>query len=300
MRGPIVLAVILALAGLLGSSVPLRAEDTVAGQNEEQAIRKAAQDYLTAVARGDAKALAEYWTADGDLVDESGHASPAKQIIAQVQQATGQPARAPVSIQDSKIRFVAPNVALEDGSTQTEGPNGKVSGRFLAVWVKQEGKWRLASLREARNDASAAESALAGLDELAGQWSGQNDGTIIDIAAEWNPTHTYLLRDLTTTRDGKTLLSGTQRIGWDPLTGTIRAWVFDNSGGRGEATWTRVGKSWLVVGTHLLPNGQQTVTRNTYTLEKENTLVWHAQVTLPNGRSLPEATIKLERKSETP
>lgn len=32
-------------------------------------------------------------------------------------------------------------------------------------------------------------------------------------------------------------MTGTQRIGWDPLTRRLRTWVFDSSGSFGEGNW---------------------------------------------------------------
>ena len=50
-------------------------------QQDEQAIRRVAQEYLAALARGDAKAMGQLWTADGDVVDEAGRSFPARSVI---------------------------------------------------------------------------------------------------------------------------------------------------------------------------------------------------------------------------
>ena len=56
-------------------------------------------------------------------------------------------------------------------------------------------------------------------------------------------------------QQGKELLTGTQRITVDPLTGTVKGWSFDSAGGYGESTWTKNGDSWLVRGTGVTSDG---------------------------------------------
>lgn len=296
---------ILAVAALVSAANAslLTAQDAAARQQDEQAIRQTASDYLAAVARGDAKALAEFWAADGDMVDESGHSISARQLIAQATQAEGAAAGPEVTLTDTKIRFLTADVAIEDGTSEVARPGAKgsaVAGRFMAVWVKLDGKWRLASLREARAQAAPVAARLAALDGLAGQWSGISGDTVFEVSAHWNAAHTYLVREMATLRDGKTIFSGSQRIGWDPLSGTIKSWVFDSGGGRGEGTWTQSGDGWTVHSTHILPDGDQTTSNSTYSLDGENKLIWKSTVTLPGGRTLPESVIELERKAASP
>ena len=42
------------------------------------------------------------------------------------------------------------------------------------------------------------------------------------------------------------MLSGTQRIGWDPLKRQFKTWIFDSEGGHGEGYYTRNGDQWVV------------------------------------------------------
>jgi hypothetical protein len=141
---------------------------------------------------------------------------------------------------------------------------------------------------------------LAALDELAGEWTGVAGDTVFEVSARWNAARTYLIREMATLRNGQTIFSGSQRIGWDPLSGTIKSWVFDSGGGRGEGTWTPSGAGWSVHATHILPDGEQTTSSSTYTPEGANKLVWKSVVTLPGGRTLPESVIELERKADRP
>src|SRR5689334_11427476 len=86
-----------------------------AREQDEQAIRAAAKQYLAALEKGDAQALTALWTADGDLIDEHGRSTPARELIAQEAQRTNKGPRPDIKVLANTIRFVAPDVALEDG-----------------------------------------------------------------------------------------------------------------------------------------------------------------------------------------
>ena len=43
-------------------------------------------------------------------------------------------------------------------------------------------------------------------------------------------------------------LSGTEVIGWDPTSRSIRSWVFDSDGSFGQAVWTRRGRGLTLGG----------------------------------------------------
>jgi uncharacterized protein (TIGR02246 family) len=273
-------------------------------QQDEQAIRRVAQEYLAALARGDAKAMGELWTANGDVVDEAGRSYPARSVIL-AESNESEAARPVVKLTGSKIRFLTSDVALEDGTSEVSHPMAKgdmtqgaapLVGRFTVIWVKQDGNWRLASLRETRSDPPATAAQLAELDWLTGDWTGENGDTTIDISTRWNETHTFLLRDLKVLREGHVVFSGTQRVGWDPATRTIKSWVFDTDGGHGEGTWTKVGDRWLVQGSGVLANGQRTTSTNEYSPESKDAVRWRSSSAQNSGQSTSALDIQLVRK----
>lgn len=289
-----------ALVLLVVSTCGLFAQAQTGGrQQDEEAIRRVAQEYLAALARGDAKAMGELWTSDGDVVDEAGRSYPARSVIMQ-ESSEGEAARPVVKLTGSKIRFLTSDVALEDGTSEVSNPTAQgvapLVGRFTLIWVKQDGNWRLASLRETRSDPPATAAQLAELDWLAGDWTGENGDTTIDISTRWNETRTYLLRDLKVLREGHVVFSGTQRIGWDPVTRTIKSWVFDTDGGHGEGTWTKVGDRWLVHGSGVLANGQRTTSTNEYSPEGNDAVRWRSSSAQSNAQSTSTRDIKLVRK----
>ena len=55
--------------------------------------------------------------------------------------------------------------------------------------------------------------------------------------------------------DGGEGLRSDLRIGWDPVAGEPRGWVFDSDGGFGEWHWATDGSNWVVRSTLTLPDG---------------------------------------------
>ena len=237
-----------------------------------------------------------------DAIDAFGRARSAHDIIdeevqARVANATGEGSPSTVNVIESSIRFLTPDVAIEDGrvevsSAQGERPN--VRGQFTAIWVKANGKWRLASLREARVPSTIADD-LAGLDWMVGDWTGQVGKATFDVTAQWNEKHTLLKRDLTVTHDGKVILHGGQRIGVDPLDGQIKSWMHDADGGHGEGVWTKHGDAWVVQATGVTSDGRRTSATNVYTYDGKNQITWKSTAGFSDGRPVPDFEITLGR-----
>ena len=267
----------------------------------EQAIRAAAQQYADALKRGDAPAMLALWADGGDIVDEFGNATPAKDIIeseaAARAAANEADPTATIKVVDNGLRFITPDVAIEDGKVEvTRGgeTSSPPTGRFTAIWVKQSDGWRLASVREVRL-ATTPGGELEALDWMVGDWKGQAGPATFEISAHWNDKHTYLIRDLVVTHDGKTLLNGQQRIGIDPLDGRIKSWMHDADGGHGNGTWTHHGNTWVVQATGVSPEGHQTTGTNVYQQDGPNRFLWKSTGATADGRVTPDFEIALER-----
>jgi uncharacterized protein (TIGR02246 family) len=289
----------LGFAVLIGFAAPRTAAGQEAARAEdEQAIRAAAKQYLAALERGDAKRLAELWTSDGDFVDELGGSHPASELIAEAAQSTGNREPPQVKLLDSRIRFLTGDVALEDGTSDVSrvGAKSPARGRFSALWVKQQGRWRLASLREARIQPAASPAVLADLAWMIGQWSAQTNDTTLEISARWNATETFLLRDLKVLRAGQVAFQAAQRIGWDPISHKIRSWIFDSDGGYGEASWSRDGESWVIQASGVLPDGRQTSATSVVTYDGKDRLSWKTMAATIDGQPGPNLDVEFTRK----
>jgi uncharacterized protein (TIGR02246 family) len=293
------LIVALAVLGSIASQPAAWSAEDEAHKGDEQAIRAAASRYIDALARGDVKTMLGLWVPEGDIVDEFGRATPARDVIEQEAQArrtsVDENPGPRVELTSRSIRFLTSDVAIEDG-TVAVSPQGlpAARGRFAAIWVKHDGEWKLASLRETRVPTTSAGD-LAALDWMVGDWTGTLDKARFDVAAHWNEKHTFLMRELTLARDGKVLLKGGQRIGVDPLDGKIKSWTYDSEGGHGEGVWTRHGDTWVVQASGVTPDGRRTSAINVYAYDGKNHITWKSTGRFSNGQSVPDFEVTLER-----
>jgi uncharacterized protein (TIGR02246 family) len=276
-----------------------RADDATR-QRDEQAIRTTAKAYMAALANGDPKAISEYWTTDGDFIDDLGNAHPASELAAEVKPTAGQGPQAGAKVAPSRIRFLTDDVAIEDGESDVESPDAKaapsVRGHFHAVWVKQSGRWRLASLCEIPIG-SAADPRLADLGWMVGDWTAESGGARLEVHLQWNATGTFLLRDSKAVADGKVVLRGSQRIGWDPLTRKLKSWGFDSDGGYDEATWTNEGNSWVGQSTGVLPDGRQSSATTVITFDGKDSYVRKVLAGRIQGEPLPDQEVRFTRQA---
>lgn len=283
---------------------------------DADAIRAASAAYKQALERGDGKALAAIWTPDGDIIDAVGNVLKGRETVEVLEPAPADAAakaRPVFTIKETSLRFLTADVAIEDGAVEVVPPGSSAveKGRFSAVWVRHEGGWKLAGLREARGEPASGTETLADLAWMVGDWSVEEAaGTEkpdsakprIEMSVRWNPTKTFLLRDMKITPPGaaaEAAIQITQRIGWDPLSESIRSWVFSSDGGHGEAVWSRDDGSWVAHTTAVLPDGTQTSSLNIYSYDGKDRCVWRSLPTHVGGEHMPQVNMTLVRKPGT-
>lgn len=278
-----------------------------APSDDEQAIRAAGKVYQEALARGDGKAIAELWTTDGDIVDEQGAVTKGRDTAALLVPPAEGDAAPRFDIQETSLRFLTPDVALEDGNVTVTPPGAVVplTGHYTATWVKQDGRWRIASLREYKFDGSHAR--LADLEWMVGDWkvidnarsaetASQGAPPTMEVTVRWNATRTFLLRDMKISQGTTTLSHITQRIGWDPLSRQLRSWMFDASGAHGEGVWTKDGDTWVARTTAVQPDGTRTASLNVYHYDGKDRCTWQSFPAHVGGEQAPPVTMTMIRK----
>jgi len=159
-------------------------------QQDEQAIVKLQQDWLTALLKGDPAPMQRILADDYLGVDASGKASDKAQAIAAIRPTPASPSPAPapeVKVDDSKLRFYGDN-AVSTGLLTIKVPNASTSLRYSIVWVKQRGQWQAVSSQvtnPANNQAlatntSQAEQELTQLAEALGSALKKRDFAALD------------------------------------------------------------------------------------------------------------------------
>jgi uncharacterized protein (TIGR02246 family) len=265
-----------ALFGLLLVVNPLLAADGPAV--DEKAIRGAVEAFAQAFAKGDAKAVAGLFTENGEAVGPDGDAIQGREALEA--HYAGRFADAPgarIEPGVEAIKPLAPGIATVAGRSRVLGSDGSEIGgaRYAATFVERDGRWLVASLRELP-DAKAIShyERLKELEWLVGDWVEETEEAVVLTSIAWTDNKTYLLRTFDVRVKGKPALTGTQRIGWDPLTEQIKSWVFDDNGGYGEGLWSRAGDQWVVKATGVRPDGRTASATQVLTYVDNDHLKW--------------------------
>jgi uncharacterized protein (TIGR02246 family) len=261
---------------------------------DEAGVRQAGKDYLAAAERGDAKAIADFWTADGTYTDVNGRTVKVHDALSKAVAANRLP-RPSGNITHVTIRFVTDDVAVEDADSETSATNGRpsVKGHYTALWVRQDGRWKLDNLKETRAAVSSATDELASLAPFAGEWTGQLNDTTLHISAKWDANKKFLRREFATT-SGKSL-AGTQEIGWDPIAGRIKSWAFFDDGSYADGLWSLQGTVWMEVSSRVLPDGRIVKAVQVYKFSDKNTLDWKLIRGSVDGKPAPAMEVVLKR-----
>jgi len=251
--------------------------DTAGRSEDEKAVRAALAGFSEAFRKGDAKAIASLFTEDGEAVDAEGGTIQGREAIGEhyaARFATGPGEKMEATIET--IKFLAPGVARETGVTQhtPSGGDTPTTRRYTAIHVKQGGNWLLASVREILDKELSHHERLKELEWLIGDWVEESADAVVTTSFAWADNQNFLVRSFDVRVKGKPALTGTQRIGWDPLTKQIKSWVFDSRGGYGEGLWMRSGNQWVIKASGVRPDGRTATATQVLTFVDKDTMRW--------------------------
>jgi uncharacterized protein (TIGR02246 family) len=274
-----------------------------AARPDEQAVRKAGEDYVEALNKGDLNGLLAFWAADGDYIDETGkHTRGRDALAALYRQVLPELKGSKASSRSHTIKFLRPEVAMEDGTLEFTAPDGtRTANRYTVVWVKTGDRWVIASARdlpaEVGDTFSLAATQLQPLQWLVGEWAAEGAKSDVRVSCRWAPNKTFLLMDYEVKREGEEPMVVHQRIGYDPVNDRVRSWVFDSAGGFGEGYWQREGNRWLVGATGVLPDGGTGGATNIYQFVDENSFVWQSVDRDVDGQPIADVEVKFVRQA---
>lgn len=238
---------------------------------DRAAIRAAMKDFLAAFERGDAAAAAARMTRGAELTAPDGTTTRGRGAIEKAY--AGLFAKHPkhkVALSPESLRFTSRDTALEEGSiTVTRGKEEPGGYRYVALFVREDGKWLIAVFR---NDDSERPS-LEDLGWLIGTWEAKRDDAAVRTTYEWMGNKAFL-RAHFSIREKAASVSGMQVIGVDPATGELRTWTFETDGGYGEGTVTRDGNKWLFATSATTADGRAVTASNVLTPIDHETFTW--------------------------
>ncbi|MGI9456767.1 MAG: YybH family protein [Aeoliella sp.] len=276
----------------------------VATENTDQSqIEQAAVQFVDAYNKGDAKAVTALFTDDAELLERTGERFVGREEIAAAFEGMFQQnSAAKISVAVDSIRFVTPNVAVEEGQTTwfPDGLTPTVESTYRVAHVKRDGKWLMAGVRTIEDQVLTPYESLRELEWMLGDWVDEGSDSLVMTNVRWAPNRAFLLRDFTVKSGGQTVLDGTQRIGWDARNHQFRSWVFDSEGGYVEGLWTQVGNGYVIRSSGYLQDG--TAVSGTTRLDREgdDRISWSMFNRLRGDEIIPDVDLKIVRKPPEP
>ena len=294
----LVMFVVLSSAGL---NREIFAADAPASRaNDESQIRSNVTAFVNAFNARDAKAIAGLFSREAQLIDEDGQTTQGREAIEKTFAGmfTVSP-KGRIKVDVDSIRFMGSALAIETGRasvTPSPGDTPDVT-RYTAVHIKsQAGKWMMGFVRDTPDTDLTNYERLKPLEWMIGDWIDESPESIVMTSCKWSDNKNFILQDVHVRMRGRDAMHLTQRIGWDPLTKQIKAWVFDSEGGYGESFWTRDGDRWLAKATAVRRDGTTASMTNIFTPTGKDSYTWRLTDRVVGGEVLPPMEVKVVRK----
>jgi uncharacterized protein (TIGR02246 family) len=287
------LAVVALAAGLVGAGDererPAKGKPAPDGRDaDRQAIRKATRDLARAFGKGDAKAVAAFWTPEGEYIGPDGEPLRGRKAIARAYAKFFAADKGlELELKPESIRFVGSDAAVEEGVAvrRWPGAKGQATSRYSTLHVRQKGKWLRAIVRES---AEPEQASLKDVAWLVGSWQASGKDREARLRFEWAEGKAFLRCRFTLKEKGKEAVSGMQIIGKDPVEGGLRSWVFDSTGGFGEGAWSREGQTWVIESTGTHADGTVTEATNLLTPQGKDAFTWQSVDRSADGEEKPD------------
>jgi uncharacterized protein (TIGR02246 family) len=258
---------------------------------EEQAIRLLGDGFVKAYNAGDAKGVAALFAADGEIVNEAGesvHGQPSiEQVFGEIFQAHP---KAKMTVSNLTGRLLNPTTAVEDGTSTVTLPSGQTieQNRYMVVYLKQNGTWRMATARDLPNPQASAAEKIKELEWLIGDWVDESPGTLISTSYSWADDGRSILGQFRIQVGGQPAMTGEQRIAWDPQAKKIHSWVHDSEGGFAEGLWTRDGDRWLMKMTGASHDGRMASSTNVINHVAKDRMTWQSRDRVIGDEIMPD------------
>jgi len=257
---------------------------------DEKAIRAVDDVFISNYNKGDIKALTALFTEDAEVVEASGDRYQGRGMVEQTFADTFAASKGvKIALEIEAIRFLSPDVAKEEGRSLITPAKGAPESRLYTVlFVKREGRWLISSVREEPDPLVRPHDRLKDLEWMVGDWIDEGADSVVRLHCQWSEDENFLFRRFTVKRQGKPVMTVTQRIGWDPVARQVRSWEFDSEGGFGEGKWSRDGERWVVKSTGVQPEGVTASATNVMAQERPDLVRWTSTDRVIGDESVPD------------
>jgi uncharacterized protein (TIGR02246 family) len=257
---------------------------------DRRAIGALVGTFIKGFDAGDATATAATYTETAVVVDEEGarvegRAAIREQYAAFFKDKPG----SKIAIEVGSLKFLGSETALEEGraTIRAAGAGSPEVTRFTTVYVKQGGKWLQAAVRDEPAHDLNPHDHLKALEWMLGEWVNESDDAMVFATCEWAKGGNFIDREFTMKVDGKPLLTGTQRIGWDPVKQQFKTWIFESDGGHGEGYLMHNGAQWVIKIEGIGRNGKHASATNIVTRLGKDRMSWQSAERTLGGAAIP-------------
>jgi uncharacterized protein (TIGR02246 family) len=268
-----------------------------------EAIAEVGESYIAAFDKGDAKAVAACWAADADYTDLDGRTHRGREALEMLFAGFFAERRGmKLGIDSQSLRFVSPDVAIEDGVTVVSGGDAPPSAaRYSSTLVKRDGKWLLASVREAPIAPAERSAELGVLAPILGNWTATTKDSEVRVTLAPDDTGNFLTLRRTVLAGGLPASAGVDWIAWDPAAKSIRSWTFQSDGSFGKADWKQDGTTWTIESRHTLRDGTKLCEKQSLSLGKDGKLTSRTLSLSAEEKDLPlSEDLVFSRPSKSP
>jgi uncharacterized protein (TIGR02246 family) len=262
---------------------------------DREAIVKGSRAFAAAFAKGDAKAVASFWTEHGEFHDDNGTALRGRADIEKsFTEILKEKAGGKIEVHIDSLRFLSRDAAIEEGILRYV-PAGKElpsTSLYSVMHVREDGQWKIAHAREW----GSGQDRLEDIEWLIGTWKGGNAEREVYLSLKHDKQRPFVVGEFTTKAKGKVTASGSMKIGLDPQRGQLRSWHFEDDGGHGQALWIRDGDRWVLDAIGAQGDGTETAALNILGRINDDAFTWRSIDRQLGEEKLPDtAPIRLSR-----
>jgi uncharacterized protein (TIGR02246 family) len=258
--------------------------------DDASAIAALVASFTKAFNASDAAAAAATFAEDALVVDEQGQRTEGRARIQDNLAASfADNPKSTIAIKTQTLRFLGPDTALEEGQTTiTPARRGPPEiSRFTVVYIKHDGRWLQSAVRDEHAHDLTPHDRLKELEWMVGDWINESQDAVVLTTCKWADGGNFLVREFTMKSQGQPVLSGTQRIGWDPTHSQFKTWIFDIEGGFGEGYWARTGDQWVIKAEGVRQDGKRASATNIITRLGKDRASWKSVDRTIGGTAVP-------------
>jgi uncharacterized protein (TIGR02246 family) len=265
----------------------------------KEAIMANVRTFTEAFNKRDVKTLLKLFAEDCVLTEADGSTIVGlKELEEEFKESFEADPDAKLSVSVESLQVVAPDVVIEEGKT-TFFPDGKTltaETDYQATHVKRDGKWLMSRVRSFNRVVLSPYDQLRELEFLVGDWVDEGEDSIVESSYHWDANKTFLLNNFSVKVKGQKVLVGTQRIGRDPLTKQLKAWVFDSEGGYAESLWSNVDDSWIMRAKGVRSDGKVVTVTNRLTQLSKDRYRFDSADRIVGDERMPDISVVVVRR----